>query len=1826
MNELIAGSGGGGCFRKGTLVQLQHGKAIAIEDLQVGDKVLAFDDTGSIHESEVKKVHIHTDPQPILKVKFWSGEIFITPNHWVLNQYSSFVEVGSLTIEDALVDGMGHLRPIISMEIIGYEPVYNLTVDIHHTFIANNIRVHNGGHRDTYPVITGAGGGGGKGGGGGSARTAVEAPNNLKSIQYAEVIDVISEGEIEGLATSRLISNTGTVSNISGSGSGSIKLINVTPNPNVAIGRTVKVNGMEAVIGEVSGTTVTINSISSINSIQLYSSVNIEVYHSYVIRFNRFLGNKGGSQTIYSTDYTFSAVVNDLYCTGPWYANLSGLTTTYGISVGDTFVASSGTGSIPNTLCFITGIVSETSISFYVNGATRPYVGTIANIKTSGAASIFLDDVPIIEFSDYAYEFRTGTQTQSVTNVGLQGSKTTTEVGLLVRKTLDSGGSGDVTKSIEVAHYYAGLKSIDITIGIPALTHQDISNGDLNGTSVGFILQLGYTNNGNIIYNDVHNTSISGKCTSMYNKSYNIAVDNYPATSYPLYIRMIRTTEDSSSSSLQNKIYFGSYTLNYPTKLNYPNTALVSLKIDSDQFTSIPIRSYEIKGVKIKVPSNYNSDTRQYSGFWDGTFKIAWTDNPAWIYYDLLTDSRYGIGEYITEDRVDKWALYTIAKYCDELIPDGLGSTEPRFTCNMYIQTQGEAYRVLSDLCSIFRGMQYWAGGMFNISVDMPKDAVHSFTSSNVIDGIFNYSGSSLKTRHTAVKVIWNDPTDAYKQKVEYVEANGFSDDYNPINVFGTVQTDIVAIGCTSRGQANRVGRWLLYTELYETETITFKTGIENAVLLPGSIIEVADPFRQGTRMGGRVKSVISSTKILLDVLEGTLTDGDYKISFLTPSVDPETNIAKSGLTVITGEISEGNIFTASSDAFSTVLENSIWVASSNTIEPEQWRVISISQDDEVTATIVALEYNKSKFDAIEKELVLETRPTSQIDYGKPSTPVMATDEAIITKVELFTTLSVALDEYSNTIYCQSTNGFSNSGLIQVDNELMYYSSKTEFAFNNVLRAYTGLDSTSSLHVLNSRVDQVTIKYNTQSWVKEYLFYQAPGVLGNAAVISWTGSYLRYEVRYKNKDTTVWTQETSYGPSIELKPIKPGIYDIEIRAVNTIGRRSDPIIKTMTLLGESALPLNVTTFTSIKSPSGIVLTWDANDLSSDVRPYPDLDLFGYEIREAYYTNLPSTLQYDSFGQINWSSNTTLLEKEAEWNAAELTMSGLVSSTTYTDVSAKANRYNVFFIKAVDRSGKYSEVASTCGVKINPPQSITSSTIGINGTDLLIQWSPSISDVGISHYSISYADGSTTKELICNIPEFRQRLWFTGYKLFNITAYDISGNSSPTVSLELTINQIHSVVNLENNISGENYVLKWESPPIEVNTPIVDSFELRLDLNWGSTTNLIATTKSSGFSAKVDWVGDRVLYIAAKDSTGNYGVATSITIVSEAPSAVNNFLPSVIDNNVLFTWTPPSTGIVLPIIAYELRKGVTWDTGTNIGTKQGLFTSIFESTSGTYTYWIAAINSAGATGTPVSVSTIVNQPPDYVLVDDYYTDFINAYGTNGSVTKYNAHIGMDNNLILPINTTQSWADHFTSSGYDQIQDFLNAGFDNFIEPTPSIGYYEEVMDFGLNIVGSKVALTPTILNVSGNPIVTYEVSTSQDNITYSTPSIQLVNYLTQFRYLKVRLSVTGGIIKLSSLNTVIDVKQKTHAGSLICNSSDTSGTTVYITNDGTSTGTKLFSDIRAINLTANTISGKIPVAIYDFVDVPDPLSFKILLFDSTTGTRVSGSCSYSIRGV
>lgn len=464
--------------------------------------------------------------------------------------------------------------------------------------------------------------------------------------------------------------------------------------------------------------------------------------------------------------------------------------------------------------------------------------------------------------------------------------------------------------------------------------------------------------------------TIKGKSSSRYQRSFLIPLSG----TGPWDIKVERLTADSTSQALNNQTFVDLISEIIEAKPRYPNSALVALEVDASQFSSIPVRAYDVKLLKIKIPVNYDPIARTYSGSWDGTFKTAWSDNPAWCFYDMVTNERYGLGGFVPASQVDKWMLYKIAQYCDGLVPDGKGGVEPRLTCNLYLGNRNEAYKVINDMASIFRGIVYWSSGSITAVQDAPQNPSLIYSAANVIDGVFSYSGSSAKARHTVALVTWNDPADGYKQKVEYVE------DQFGVARLGIVQTEVIAVGCTSQGQARRLGQWMLIAERAESEVVSFKIGLDGAIARPGDIIKVADPARSGVRYGGRLKSATSTVLSLDSAI--TLTAGQqYTISV----------IGSDGKVIERTHISNGvsgQTLTLPAPLPETPVAGSMWVLSTLAVSAQLFRVISVAEDERNEFSITALAYEPAKYDALEYGTQIQPRSTSVIT----SVPVAPTN------------------------------------------------------------------------------------------------------------------------------------------------------------------------------------------------------------------------------------------------------------------------------------------------------------------------------------------------------------------------------------------------------------------------------------------------------------------------------------------------------------------------------------------------------------------------------------------------------------------------------------------------------------------------------------------------------------------------------------------------------------------------------------------------------------------------------------------------------------------
>lgn len=584
-----------------------------------------------------------------------------------------------------------------------------------------------------------------------------------------------------------------------------------------------------------------------------------------------------------------------------------------------------------------------------------PIVGLV-----NGAQSIYLDKTPLansdgsLNFTGVTWEQRTGEHDQNHIS-GFPAVESQSSVGVELKA---SQPWVQAFSNLELS-----AVRVQLSAGALVVTEKD---GDRVGYRVAYEIDLSTDGSD---YKVVHSGAFDGKTTTGYQRSIRI---DLPKATRGWRLRVRRTTPDSTTSNTQATTSVGTYTEIIDAKLQYPYTALCGLKIDASQFSSIPERAYRIRGRIIQVPSNYTPATRTYTGTWDGTFKLAWTDCPAWIWRDIVLSDRYGLGRFIDSSQLDKWALYQIARYCDEMVSDGKGGREPRFTCNVYLQSRADALTVLQDLASVFRGMSYYASSQVACAADMPGDPVYTYTNANVIDGKFSRAGSSGSTRFSVAKVAWSDRENFGNQRVEYVQ------DQKSLARYGVRETEITAFGCVSQGQAQRAGQYILLTNRLETGTITFSVGLDGTICRPGDVIRVADEHYAGAPLAGRIKAATASTVTLDDDVK--VAAGDTLVVILPKGV-AETRVVRSVA---------GRVVTVT-QAFSAVpVKESVYTIETSTLVAETYRVLTVNEnfgDDKLQYDVVAIARNNSKFAAIDDGAQIIIPPTSVLPAAVQAPP-----------------------------------------------------------------------------------------------------------------------------------------------------------------------------------------------------------------------------------------------------------------------------------------------------------------------------------------------------------------------------------------------------------------------------------------------------------------------------------------------------------------------------------------------------------------------------------------------------------------------------------------------------------------------------------------------------------------------------------------------------------------------------------------------------------------------------------------------------------------------
>ena len=606
------------------------------------------------------------------------------------------------------------------------------------------------------------------------------------------------------------------------------------------------------------------------------------------------------------------------------------------------------------------------------------------------ARDIYLDGTPLQNadgsenFSGVVWEFRPGTQAQDYIQ-GIPGTENEISVGT------------EVSSDTAWTHTFTNtqLSAVRLRLKWPSLFKQQ-DNGDLVGYSINYVVEL-QTDGGS--WQKVLDTNVTGKTTSGYERSHRI---DLPKAGSTWTIRLRKITADANSAKIGDTMTLQSYTEVIDAKLRYPNTALLYIEFDSSQFNgSIPQIACEPRGRVIRVPDTYDPETRTYSGTWLGTFKWAWTDNPAWIFYDLVVSDRFGLGDRLTTANIDKWTLYQVAQYCDQMVPDGKGGsgTEPRYTCNVYIQERNDAYTVLRDFAAIFRGMTYWGDDQIVALADMPRDVDFTYTHANVIDGRFTYSSSTTKNRYTNALVSWSDPDNAYSDAMEPVFEQAL------VSRYGFNQLEITAIGCTRQSEANRKGRWGILTN-NKDRVVTFNVGEDGNIPQPGYVIAVADRNLSGCDLGGRV-SAVNGRVLTLDRAPDA-SSGDRMIVNLPSGVSQSRTI----------QSIRGNKVTVTTAYSETPVAEAVWVIESDELYAQQYRVITVTDNNDGTFTIVGANHDPDKFDRIDTGAIIDQRPVSVIPPGNQSPPanIVISSFSVVQQNISVETMRVSWDQAQNAI------------------------------------------------------------------------------------------------------------------------------------------------------------------------------------------------------------------------------------------------------------------------------------------------------------------------------------------------------------------------------------------------------------------------------------------------------------------------------------------------------------------------------------------------------------------------------------------------------------------------------------------------------------------------------------------------------------------------------------------------------------------------------------------------------------------------------------------
>ena len=1278
-----------------------------------------------------------------------------------------------------------------------------------------------------------------------------------------------------------------------------------------------------------------------------------------------------------------------------------------------------------------------------------------------GAKSIFFDDTPLQDsagnynFEDVVWDERKGGQGQAYIP-GFESVGSQKAVGIKIEK------SGATPTGVIRTLTNSNMDAIRVSMYTNTFAHTE-DNGDTHGTSVEYEISFQVDNSGSWITQGTFTKE--GKTTARYDWSHRFPIPASWKTAgfTQVAIRLKRLTDDSEDQTLRNDIYWHTHTEIIDNKFSYPNSALMGIKLDAKQFGHVPRRGYEIKGVKVKVPSNYtpyDPNVTQvgdflYDSIWNGTFDVKWTCNPAWIYYDILTNDRYGLGQFLDDYNIDKWSLYQIARYCDAVDDDGKyvgvpsgfmdGATtkvEPRFACNLYLQGANEAYKVLSDLASIFRGLVYWDQGLVSAIQDSPKLPVFHFTESNVLGGDFTYTGSSKKARHNVVLVTWNDPANGYKQTVEYVE------DREGIQRYGMVEKSVIAFGCTSRGQAQRVGKWILYTERLETEGITFSTGFEGAPVRPGDLIKVSDKHRAGVRYGGRIipavcsdTSYTSQADCELDTTytgiglndftrTGTYTgdaDDVYRFVVYLTHVPETHNIFVTDTSWFRDEALTEQYESCSDGSSSTpelCCTNSYgsWNAVDSTCSPvdpaipitEEWITLSSYDGD----TYRFKNKHSSTVAVRETNLIFESPVLYEGDIWEYETP---RDFSALLNAAAGLGLTYIENTHGTGIDLEFGSTFLTSSMHDTFN--VFINGVLDFASGVNIRMVTGEQSYNYgiKYEFQDVIGHTTGDYwewNARKWTvtdRGTICLDAPVELNGADDMDF--SIIKPDDRCTNQDGSTNSAYTSKTACMGAgKNWDEGSYIVtkDVTINPSASTYSTNIIELESDLDFDPLPMQVWTLErmgQVESQLYRVVSITEDELNkftvtgleyneskfAAIELGDEIEITSISERMPWGTAPPPVTDINITEELFSNVNTIINRMHVSWAAPGQNYFCL-EDNTYTDETSCESATYTWLRSSYDYLSHYEVEWRIKGESWNTSGNATDSSITIPNTYSM----PARCDSGDC-----LADPTLTSQTTCIAAGHAWTSYGTS------TDCTTAGHTWIAAGLEYEVRvKTVSLVNNKRSLwtTASKVLLGKTLPPMNVRdlsttwvpssgltihwkaNPDIDwaYYEIREGLVWDTATVVATNITSIHHEVGAVSTGTHTYLLKAIDTTGNYSVdETPIIYIVSEPSAVSSIVHVFNIGDVNITWTAPGT-THQGIKEYEIREGSTWAAGTDpkvvttasitypVTWGPGLYGSVGVDSK---TFWIAAKDYSDNYGVPKSFTCAIARPDATILTSN-----------------------------------------------------------------------------------------------------------------------------------------------------------------------------------------------------------------------------------------------------